>query len=104
MSFIGPRPLLVKYLPYYTEEEAHRHDVRPGLTGLAQVNGRNAVGWEDRFRYDVTYVRNCSFGMDMKILGMTATSVLHHTGVQSGDEQTTIDFDLYRRQQMEKEK
>ena len=104
MSFIGPRPLLVKYLPYYTEEEAHRHDVRPGLTGLAQVNGRNAVGWEDRFRYDVTYVRNCSFCMDKKILGMTATSVLHHTGVQSGDEQTTIDFDLYRRQQMEKEK
>ena len=104
MSFIGPRPLLVKYLPYYTEEEAHRHDVRPGLTGLAQVNGRNAVGWEDRFRYDVTYVRNCSFGMDMKIIGMTVISVLHHTGVQSGDAQTTIDFDLYRRQQMEKEK
>ena len=102
MSFIGPRPLLVKYLPWYTEEEAHRHDVRPGLTGLAQVNGRNAIGWEDRFRYDVEYVRNCSFAMDMKIIGMTVDRVLHHTGVQSGEEQTTVDFDIYRRQQMGK--
>ena len=57
MSLIGPRPLLVRYLPYYTEEERHRHDVRPGLTGLAQVNGRNALGWEDRFRYDLDYVK-----------------------------------------------
>jgi len=102
MSFIGPRPLLVKYLPWYTEEEAHRHDVRPGLTGLAQVNGRNAIGWEDRFRYDVEYVRNCSFAMDMKIIGMTVDRVLHHTGVQSGEEQTTVDFDIYRRQQLGK--
>ena len=102
MSFIGPRPLLVKYLPWYTEEEAHPHDVRPGLTGLAQVNGRNAIGWEDRFRYDVEYVRNCSFAMDMKIIGMTVDRVLHHTGVQSGEEQTTVDFDIYRRQQLGK--
>ena len=61
MSLIGPRPLLVRYLPYYTKEERRRHDVRPGLTGLAQVNGRNALGWEDRFAFDLEYVDNCSF-------------------------------------------
>ena len=68
MSLIGPRPLLVRYLPYYTEEEMHRHDVRPGLTGLAQVNGRNALGWEDRFSYDLKYVNNLSLVMDIKFL------------------------------------
>jgi undecaprenyl phosphate N,N'-diacetylbacillosamine 1-phosphate transferase len=99
MSFVGPRPLLVRYLPYYTEEEMHRHDVRPGLTGLAQVNGRNALGWEDRFRYDLEYVRKCSFGMDLKIIGMTVGKVLHHSGVQSGAEQTVPDFDVYRKSQ-----
>lgn len=96
MSFVGPRPLLVRYLPYYTEEEMHRHDVRPGLTGLAQVNGRNALGWEDRFRYDLEYASHCSFGLDMKILGQTVGRVLSHSGVKSGAEQTVEDFDRWR--------
>lgn len=96
MSLIGPRPLLVRYLPYYTEAERHRHDVRPGLTGLAQVNGRNALGWEDRFAYDLQYVENCSFLLDMKVLAMTAGKVLKRSGTLSGAEQTVADFDVYR--------
>ena len=100
ISIIGPRPLLVKYLPYYSEEESHRHDIRPGLTGLAQVNGRNAIGWEERFQYDVEYVNNLSFKLDCKILFMTVSKVLNRSGVLSGEEQTTIDFDIYRRQQL----
>ena len=101
MSLVGPRPLLVKYLPYYSEEEMHRHDVRPGLTGLAQVNGRNTVGWEDRFRYDVEYVNNCSFLMDLKIVGRTIGMVVKRSGVKSGAEMSTIDFDIYRKKQLE---
>ncbi len=97
MSLIGPRPLLVRYLPYYTEEERHRHDVRPGLTGLAQVNGRNALGWEERFAYDLDYAAHCSFLMDLKILGMTVGKVLKRSGTLSGAEQTVADFDVYRR-------
>jgi len=99
MSLIGPRPLLVRYLPYYTDEERHRHDVRPGLTGLAQVNGRNALGWEDRFRYDLYYVEHLSFLMDLKIIGMTAGKVLKRSGTLSGADQTVADFDMYRREQ-----
>lgn len=102
MSLIGPRPLLVRYLPYYTKEERHRHDVRPGLTGLAQVNGRNALGWEDRFAYDLQYVENCSFLMDLKVLGMTVGKVLKRTGTLSGAEQTVADFDVYRKAGKEK--
>ena len=98
MSFIGPRPLLVKYLPWYTEEEMHRHDVRPGLTGLAQVNGRNALMWEDRFHYDLEYVNHCTFGMDLKIVFTTAAKVLKHQDTLSGDQQTVADFDVYRRE------
>lgn len=96
MSLIGPRPLLVRYLPYYTDEERHRHDVRPGLTGLAQVNGRNALGWEDRFRYDLYYVQHLSFLMDLKIIAMTAGKVLKRSGTLSGADQTVADFDVYR--------
>ncbi len=99
MSLIGPRPLLVRYLPYYTDEERHRHDVRPGLTGLAQVNGRNALGWEDRFRYDLYYVEHLSFLLDLKIIGMTAGKVLKRSGTLSGADQTVADFDVYRRGQ-----
>ena len=99
MSLIGPRPLLVRYLPYYTEEERHRHDVRPGLTGLAQVNGRNALGWEARFRYDLDYVNHISFGLDLKIIGMTVGKVLKRSGTLSGADQTVADFDEYRREQ-----
>ena len=99
MSLIGPRPLLVRYLPWYTEEERHRHDVRPGLTGLAQVNGRNALGWEDRFRYDLMYVNHLTFLMDLKILGMTVGKVLKRSGTLSGADQTVADFDVYRKEQ-----
>lgn len=99
MSLIGPRPLLVRYLPWYTEEERHRHDVRPGLTGLAQVNGRNALGWEDRFAYDLQYVGHLTFGMDLKIIGMTVGKVLKRSGTLSGADQTVADFDAYRKEQ-----
>lgn len=99
MSLIGPRPLLVRYLPYYTAEERKRHDVRPGLTGLAQVNGRNALGWEDRFAYDLEYVDHVTFGMDLKIVFMTVSKVLKHSGTLSGADQTVADFDEYRKNQ-----
>lgn len=101
MSIIGPRPLLVRYLLWYTESERRRHDVRPGLTGLAQVNGRNALGWEDRFRYDLEYVNHCSFIMDIKIIMMTVGKVLKRSGTLSGAEQTVEDFDIYRKKQQE---
>ena len=83
MSIVGPRPLLVQYLPLYNEEQKHRHDVRPGLTGLAQVNGRNAITWEKKFEYDVEYVRNVSFMMDIKILIGTVMAVLKRDGISS---------------------
>ena len=75
MSIVGPRPLAVAYLPYYTEEERHRHDVKAGLTGLAQISGRNALSWEDKFRYDLEYVNNISFGMDVSIVLKTVGNV-----------------------------
>ncbi|NBI89306.1 sugar transferase [Lachnospiraceae bacterium] len=79
MSIIGPRPLLVSYLPYYTEEEKLRHKVRPGLTGLAQVSGRNFIDWDKRMEKDVEYVKNLSFAMDIKVLWMTVMTVLGHS-------------------------
>lgn len=82
MSIVGPRPWNKKALPYYTKEEHKRHLVRPGLTGLAQVNGRNAANWDMRFRYDLEYVRKVSFGLDVKILCKTVVNVLKHKGVQ----------------------
>lgn len=81
MSFIGPRPLLVEYLDYYTEEEHHRHDVRPGLTGLAQVNGRNLLSWDERFKKDIEYVNNITFVGDVKIIIKTIKTVLKHEGI-----------------------
>ena len=83
MSLVGPRPLLVKYLPLYTEEQRHRHDVRPGLTGWAQVHGRNLATWEARFSYDLDYVNRISFALDAKILLLTARSVLKKEGIQA---------------------
>jgi lipopolysaccharide/colanic/teichoic acid biosynthesis glycosyltransferase len=103
MSLIGPRPLLVRYLPYYTAKERHRHDVRPGLTGLAQVNGRNALGWEARFEYDLEYIEHCSLLMDIKVLAMTAGKVLKRSGTLSGADQTVADFDVYRKENPVKE-
>ena len=78
MALVGPRPLLVQYLPYYTEEEKHRHDVRPGLTGLAQVNGRNLIGWDERLRYDTEYVKHITFTGDLRILLKTVRKVFTH--------------------------
>ena len=82
MSIVGPRPLLVEYLPYYTQEERHRHDVRPGLTGLAQINGRNTLTWEQKFAYDLEYVQHISFITDLRILLGTVGKVLNRSGVQ----------------------
>lgn len=86
MSIVGPRPLLVEYLPYYTQEEKHRHDVRPGLTGLAQVCGRNTLQWEEKFRYDLEYTARVSFAFDLKIIWMTIVKVFKRADVLSGDE------------------
>ena len=92
MSFVGPRPLLVKYLPLYNEEQRHRHDVRPGLTGWAQVNGRNLLSWEDKFEKDVYYVRNLSFLLDLKIVFMTFAAVFRHNDINSATDATMEAF------------
>ena len=88
MSIVGPRPLLVKYLPRYNAEQRHRHDVRPGLTGLAQVNGRNAISWEEKFRLDVDYVRHITFAGDVKIVLDTVRKVLHHECISAENSAT----------------
>lgn len=93
MSFIGPRPLLEQYLPLYNEEQAHRHDVRPGLTGYAQVNGRNAISWEQKFNYDLEYVINITFWGDIKILLKTLAIVLLAKGVNS---ETSVTMDVFK--------
>ncbi len=92
MSFVGPRPLLVKYLPLYNEEQHHRHDVRPGLTGWAQVNGRNLISWEDRFEKDIYYVNNQSFLLDLKIVFMTIAVVFKHNDINSATDATMEAF------------
>jgi lipopolysaccharide/colanic/teichoic acid biosynthesis glycosyltransferase len=87
MAIVGPRPLLVEYLPYYTQEERRRHTVRPGLTGWAQVNGRNNIrSWEERFQYDLEYIRNCSLIFDLKILFMTVAKVFKRSDILVGNE------------------
>lgn len=92
MSIIGPRPLLVRYLPRYNEFQKHRHDVRPGLTGLAQINGRNAITWEKKFEYDVEYVRKLSFALDVHIFAGTVRAVLKREGISSGTSATMEEF------------
>ena len=92
MSLVGPRPLLVKYLDRYTEEQRKRHTVRPGLTGLAQVNGRNAISWEDKFTYDVQYANQVSFALDAKIFFKTVKAVLTHEGISSDTSATMEEF------------
>ena len=92
MSVIGPRPLLVKYLPRYNEHQHRRHEVKPGLSGWAQVNGRNAISWEDKFNYDVEYVDNYSIVMDIKILFMTILNVLNREGISSETSATMEEF------------
>jgi lipopolysaccharide/colanic/teichoic acid biosynthesis glycosyltransferase len=93
MSFVGPRPLLPEYLSRYNEEQARRHEVRPGITGWAQVNGRNAVDWKERFAMDVWYVDNRSFSLDAKILWMTVATVLRREGVSAPGSATMEPFD-----------
>lgn len=104
MSLIGPRPLLMEYLPYYNEEERHRHDVRPGLTGLAQVRGRNLLTWTERFASDVEYARNVSLRMDIKIIFMTVQTVLHREGVAEDTRMSEGNFAQIRRAELEQQK
>lgn len=100
MSLIGPRPWAVSYLPYFTENERRRHSIRPGLSGWAQVNGRTAANWDDRLKFDIEYVDNISFGMDMKIIFMTIKKVLCKSDLVEAGEQG--DFSEYRKKQWEK--
>ena len=92
MSLVGPRPLLVKYLPLYSDEQARRHQVRPGITGWAQVNGRNAISWEEKFKLDVWYVENYSLLLDLKILLMTLRKVFDREGISAEGEATMPEF------------
>lgn len=96
MAIVGPRPLLIKYLPYYSKQERHRHDIRPGLTGLAQINGRNYLNWDRRLKLDVKYVKKCSFVMDMVIILRTIGKVIKRENV-AGDVNTSMkDLDCLR--------
>lgn len=104
MAFIGPRPLLVEYLPYYSSEEMRRHEVLPGLTGLAQVNGRNGLSWEERFRLDVQYVDNLSFLLDVKIIFLTVKAVLCRSGVQVDTSREEGNFARIRREQLQEKR
>lgn len=92
MSFVGPRPLLVEYLPLYNEKQKRRHDVKPGITGWAQVNGRNAISWEQKFDYDVWYVDNQSFWLDIKILWLTFLKVVKRSDISSSTSSTMEKF------------
>lgn len=93
MAIVGPRPLLVQYLPLYNDEQKHRHDVLPGLTGWAQVNGRNSISWTERFKLDFDYVNDITFVKDTKIILLTAKSVFLHEGISSKTSETMEDFD-----------
>ncbi len=92
MSLVGPRPLLMEYLPLYSAQQARRHDVRPGITGWAQVNGRNSLSWEERFKLDIWYVDNQSFWLDLKILFLTVKKVLARDGISAVGEVTMSKF------------
>lgn len=104
MSIVGPRPLLEEYLPYYNEREMHRHDVRPGLTGLAQISGRNAISWEKRFDCDVWYVEHLSFSLDIKIFFRTIALVLRREGVSDDTQTEEGNFADIRRMELQKTK
>jgi len=97
MSWIGPRPLLIKYLPYYTTTEHQRHLVKPGITGLAQVNGRNTIDWDTRLQYDITYVKNIRLKTDVQIVIKTVKYVLRRSGVVSDPRSRLADLDIVRR-------
>lgn len=104
MSIVGPRPLAVSYLPYYNETEKKRHTVLPGLTGLAQINGRNAVNWPERFAYDIEYVDNVSFRMDVTIIFRTILKVLKKSDVSVRGTTNIKDFSTFRKEELEKQK
>ena len=93
MAFVGPRPLLPKYLPLYSKEQFRRHEVRPGITGWAQINGRNNISWTKKFEYDVWYVDHLSLGLDLKILLLTVKKVFVREGISKEGEATTVPFD-----------
>lgn len=93
MAFVGPRPLLPKYLPLYSKEQFRRHEVRPGITGWAQINGRNNISWTKKFEYDVWYVDHLSLGLDLKILFLTVKKVFVREGISKEGEVTTVPFD-----------
>ena len=97
MSFIGPRPLLVDYLPFYTKKERHRHDVRPGLTGWAQINGRNLLNWDERFKKDLEYVHNVNLIFDIKIVMLTIKCVLFKENIQMGNDLVLKRLDVERK-------
>lgn len=92
MSLIGPRPLLIEYMTLYNDQQKRRHEVRPGITGWAQVNGRNAISWEQKFEYDVWYVDNCTFALDMKILWLTVLKVFKREGINQAGQATVENF------------
>jgi lipopolysaccharide/colanic/teichoic acid biosynthesis glycosyltransferase len=92
MSLVGPRPLLMQYLERYTPEQARRHEIRPGITGWAQVNGRNALTWEEKFKLDVSYVDHCSLALDLTILAMTVWKVVTREGISAGGHATMPEF------------
>lgn len=103
LSIVGPRPLAVQYLPFYTMEEHKRHTVRPGLSGLAQVNGRNALGWEEKFAYDLKYIENITFQNDAILVFKTFIKVIKRSNIGERGVDSPIDFDIYRRKQMNSE-
>ena len=102
MSLVGPRPLLTKYLPYFNNREKKRHDMKPGITGLAQINGRNLLEWDERLEMDVKYVENFSIWLDIKILLLTGFNVIRHKDVLAVSSEFIPDFDDYRKNQLKK--
>lgn len=94
MSIVGPRPLVPEYLPYYTDKERHRHDVRPGLTGLAQVSGRNSISWDAKFRFDLQYIENLTFANDIKLLFLTVKKVFVREGIGQGEQHPGSLYDV----------
>ena len=104
MSIVGPRPLLVEYLPYYTEKEHHRHDIRPGLTGLAQINGRNNLQWDKRFEKDMEYINNLTFMNDLKIIILSIQKVIKKSDIEISGTAKIKDFRVYRMEQVKKYK
>ncbi|MCL4162852.1 UNVERIFIED_CONTAM: hypothetical protein GTU68_044789 [Idotea baltica] len=103
MSFIGPRPLRTRYLPYYTKEESVRHSIKPGITGLAQVSGRNAINWDDKLKYDIRYLNSMSFSLDIKILFKTFLKVFNSSEINLDMDKTSFDFDEYRKNKLKTE-